>query len=213
MIYSDPTDDEAKKHNENLPGMGGVFNVVNLHVYHYAGNNPVKYTDPDGRAHFGKKTMNMFGGKKIVFFSDNFLTDIMNIEMLHEHLFFDDEKGGNIGFGWNGTFSEKSDDGYELEKRLYDDTIMRKAVKNVTAKGLLYSLIGEKLGKQLNKILKKLGYKELDSAIIGTGNKFNCQDWISAVRAEYYKIFKSLPKEEQKKIKKELKLKEKEMFD
>ena len=30
--------------------MGGVFNVVNLHVYHYAGNNPVKYTDPDGRS-------------------------------------------------------------------------------------------------------------------------------------------------------------------
>jgi hypothetical protein len=29
--------------------MGGVFNLVNLHVYHYAGNNPVKYTDPDGR--------------------------------------------------------------------------------------------------------------------------------------------------------------------
>ena len=28
--------------------MGGVFNTVNLHVYHYAGNNPVKYTDPDG---------------------------------------------------------------------------------------------------------------------------------------------------------------------
>ena len=44
-----PTDDEAKKHNENLPGMGGVFNAINLHVYHYGGNNPVKYTDPDGR--------------------------------------------------------------------------------------------------------------------------------------------------------------------
>ena len=44
-----PVNDEAKKHNENLPGMGGVFNVVNLHLYHYAGNNPVKYTDPDGR--------------------------------------------------------------------------------------------------------------------------------------------------------------------
>ena len=44
-----PINDEAKKHNENLPGMGGVFNTVNLHVYHYAGNNPVKYTDPDGR--------------------------------------------------------------------------------------------------------------------------------------------------------------------
>jgi len=33
-----------------LPGMGGVFNTVNLHVYHYAGNNPVKYTDPDGES-------------------------------------------------------------------------------------------------------------------------------------------------------------------
>jgi hypothetical protein len=30
--------------------MGGVFNTVNLHLYHYAGNNPVKYVDPDGRS-------------------------------------------------------------------------------------------------------------------------------------------------------------------
>jgi hypothetical protein len=29
--------------------MGGVYNMVNLHLYHYAGNNPLKYTDPDGR--------------------------------------------------------------------------------------------------------------------------------------------------------------------
>jgi hypothetical protein len=40
--------EEARKRNGNLPGMGGVFNHVNLHAYHYAGNNPVKYTDPDG---------------------------------------------------------------------------------------------------------------------------------------------------------------------
>nr|WP_276508049.1 RHS repeat-associated core domain-containing protein [Treponema putidum] len=44
-----PVNDEAKKHNENLPGLGGVYNTVNLHVYHYAGNNPVKYVDPDGK--------------------------------------------------------------------------------------------------------------------------------------------------------------------
>jgi RHS repeat-associated protein len=44
-----PVDDEARKRNQSLPGMGGVFNLVNLHLYHYAGNNPVKYVDPDGK--------------------------------------------------------------------------------------------------------------------------------------------------------------------
>ena len=33
-----------------LPGMGGLFNSVNLSLFHYAGNNPVKYTDPTGMA-------------------------------------------------------------------------------------------------------------------------------------------------------------------
>jgi hypothetical protein len=43
-----PVNDEARQRNGSLPGMGGIFNLVNLHVYHYAGNNPVKYVDPDG---------------------------------------------------------------------------------------------------------------------------------------------------------------------
>lgn len=29
--------------------MGGVFNTVNASLYHYAGNNSVKYTDPNGK--------------------------------------------------------------------------------------------------------------------------------------------------------------------
>ena len=30
-------------------GMGGIYNSVNFNLYHYAGNNPLKYVDPDGR--------------------------------------------------------------------------------------------------------------------------------------------------------------------
>jgi len=41
-----PTGDKEK--DKNLPGMGGVFNTVNLDLYHYAGLNPVKFVDPDG---------------------------------------------------------------------------------------------------------------------------------------------------------------------
>ena len=55
-----PINDEAKKHNGSLPGMGGVFNLVKMHVYHYAGNIPVKLVDPEKKLlHFSNLNRNL----------------------------------------------------------------------------------------------------------------------------------------------------------
>ncbi|MDD7417434.1 MAG: hypothetical protein PUK48_08710, partial [Spirochaetales bacterium] len=37
-----------RKNNQNLPGMGGIFNHINCNLYAYGANNPVHYIDPDG---------------------------------------------------------------------------------------------------------------------------------------------------------------------
>ena len=51
---------QAGRQSDGLPGMGGVYNTANLHTYHYAGNNPVKYVDPDGRSPLLQEERNTF---------------------------------------------------------------------------------------------------------------------------------------------------------
>ena len=72
-----------------LPGMGGLFNSVNLSLYHYAGNNPVKYVDPDGRATIGYVEYDIFsndGTGVYIVRSQNFL-EIMVFEKIQSAVY------------------------------------------------------------------------------------------------------------------------------
>jgi hypothetical protein len=58
--------------------MGGVFNYVNLHVYHYAGNNPVKYVDPTGRTNRPLENDEWVAVKEAIDYAVTHLDSIIN---------------------------------------------------------------------------------------------------------------------------------------
>ena len=75
----------------NLPGMGGLFNSVNLSLYHYAGNNPIKHSDPDGRVDWNEVAQEVIDEVKRTFNGD-FGTDFFSLS----------KQAYNTGDFWSG---------------------------------------------------------------------------------------------------------------
>ena len=141
-----------------------------VNLYGFCGNNSIALCDYLGRAHFEVRALSGLGvvlsyscfagiiGVVPSLILDFGLANSLNIEILHEHLFYDD--GSNIGYSKEGFLTKEAERRYSRrDYREYDDCIMKEAQSRVTTPP--YSLLG--LGRP----------------------KYNCQDYADNLRRMY----------------------------
>lgn len=134
----------------------------------YVRNEPIGHFDPWGLAYFANRPLDTVTGR-LIGVNGNKVDDYMNTMTAHEQLFFEDGKApGTVGFfDDNQVRADKSSLKYQAGHDTgWNDCVMRKAVANV--KPTSYCLLGKP----------------------GKTEKYNCQDWADAVRAEYRRLVK-----------------------
>ena len=145
-------------------------------IYGFCGNSSVCKYDKDGRAYFAVRRLkaapckikwSTFFINPLMKVSVDVAADYFNVELVHEHLFFEDGAGQditNIGWGDEGYLkSENREDGYTKRDGGYDDCIMRIAVEKVNPDHYQLTWVGVK-------------------------SKCNCQDYAAALRAKYREL-------------------------
>jgi hypothetical protein len=96
-------------------------------------------------------------------FSDNRLDNAANTEIAHEHGFYEDGTGNDVGLFPGGVkHNIENIHNFKLEDRHYDD-------------------------KRMRRVVKSLGDQEYNLLGIG-GEKNNCQDFADKMRARYWQM-------------------------
>ena len=125
--FQEKQDNEDFEPQIDLPGMGGVYNTVNLNLYHYSGNNPVKYIDPDGKATILGRKVRYTGIKGLL------SNDIPLISPGHSVIAY--KVNGKIQIAQYGKYGIKRTEGslgpYTIKSVGMDDALIAKAVENV----------------------------------------------------------------------------------
>ncbi len=123
-----------------------------MDVYGYCLDDPINFIDRTGLFVFGKRRLKGLevldspvgkalngAGKKVLDtvargpVSDKIEKELSrnNLELKHEHGFFEDEEGGNIGKSDKGRITNETKKGFKFERQHYDDKRMRRAAKNL----------------------------------------------------------------------------------
>ena len=131
-ISTDPALGEYMRGSD--AGCGGIYNHVNLSLYHYAGNNPLKYTDPTGRELY------IEGDDKYCDKIVHYLTELTNdkVSIDEEGKVTVSERTGISGFFYN-LFHKSKPTGTELLREICKDdykrcTISQNATKTLKSK-------------------------------------------------------------------------------
>ena len=148
-----------------LPGMGGLFNSVNLNLFHYAGNNPVRYVDPDGNS--AKSALKLIAKHKdtIMKMAERFDVDPVGIASV----IFQEK--------YHGIFADIKDLGtYILDGGVKDDT---KPTRSYGLAEMQLQLAAELIGKDINEpgvpeeVFRLLQYDTISIAFIAANIKRN----------------------------------------
>ena len=133
-----------------------------INLYGFNNNNAINYIDSWGLAYFAKRPLRP-SGVTLPFMINSQTDNILNTEISHEHIFFEDEMGGNVGFGEHGRFSETKPEiikQYVKTSEYFEDSVLREAIKKVDDGA--YCFLG-----------------------LFCQPKNNCQDWADKVRSGY----------------------------